>query len=72
MNGPLQSGAAEVQSNGVPWSLILESIDNLKRGMAKQLVSQAIDYGIVDPEEQEGYLQGLINLDREKLKTLFK
>lgn len=58
-------------TNKVPWSMLLENMNNLQKGMAQQCVREA--YGDDIPDDQiEDYLQGMINLDREKLKELFK
>ena len=65
-NGP----GADIKTNGVPHSLIVESLNNLSKGLCGKLVMEA--YGDVNEDQVADYLQGMLNLDRIKLKEMLK
>ena len=57
---------AEVTTNGVPTSLIMESLNNLSRGLAENLVKEAVEE--VPEEGFESYLDGRLKADRVILR----
>ena len=67
---PVQS--ANIEPTPVPWTYIQESLGRAAQGLARQLLGQAELDGMKTEEEKLLYLQGMLSLDQEKLKSLFK
>lgn len=65
------TATSDVNTNGIPWTMIIENMKNLTQGMSEQLVKDAAMDGIAEKDVAD-YLQGMINLDREKLKAMFQ
>lgn len=59
---------AQVETNGVPRSLIVESLQNLTTGLSAALVREAARD--VEEKDLEAYLDATLNVDREKLKRI--
>ena len=59
---------ARVTTNGVPTSLIMESLNNLSRGLAENLVKEAVEE--VPEEGFESYLDGRLKADRVILRDM--
>lgn len=61
---------ASITTNDVPVSLIIESLQNLVRGLAQTLIEEASEE--VPAEGYERYLDGRIKADRDILMELLK
>ncbi len=59
---------AEVETNGVPITMVLESLNTLVKGMAQQLLEECAE--VIPGPDQEKYLDARIALDRHFLKVL--
>ena len=61
---------AEIDTNDIPQSLIVESIQNLSHFLARQLVEEAEE--VVPKEGVTAYLEGRLKTDRENLKKMLE
>lgn len=57
---------AEITTNGVPYTLILDSLKTIETGFAKEIVSEAEE--MVSESEMEAYINARLKVDRDKEK----
>lgn len=62
----------DVDTNGVPTSMILEALNNLTKFFAQQLVKEAQEEVPDNPTALARYLQGRLDTDRETLRNLLE
>jgi len=63
----LQADIADTQ--GVPYSMIVESLNNLTKGIAQQLVIEAKEQGVPD-NDIPAYLDARLKVDRKTISEL--
>lgn len=63
-----QSADAEINTHDVPLTLVLESLNNLVKGIARQIVEEAAE--VIPGSDQEKYFDSRLELDRKLLEDL--
>jgi hypothetical protein len=61
---------ADIVTNGVPKSLIVEALNSISKGFCEQIISES--EGDVQAHEMEDYLDALMQTDRLKLEQMLK
>jgi hypothetical protein len=59
---------AEVETNNVPITMVLESLNNIVKGLARQIVEDAAE--VIPGPDQEKYFDSRLELDRKLLEDL--